>query len=168
MVVCPSLSPFTMMKITTYGGRHLSHIQPFLSLSRVLFRARTFLLFNSLSLSNGKTSCRTVSNLPSGNTFPFGESGAQAPREVTIFYKSTMKASSLGGIWNSMVKAFPLGKRKPTEWKCSNSAEHIISFRLNWGKCHRRDLLLLNSLKMAKRGFLSLEISIDYPNLQSK
>ena len=42
MVVCPSLSPFTMMKITTYGGRHLSHIQPFLSLSRVLFRARTF------------------------------------------------------------------------------------------------------------------------------
>ena len=42
MVVCPSLSPFTMMKITTYGGRHLSHMQPFLSLSRVLFRARTF------------------------------------------------------------------------------------------------------------------------------
>lgn len=42
MVVCPSLSPFTMIKITTYGGRHLSHIQPFLSLSRVLFRARTF------------------------------------------------------------------------------------------------------------------------------
>ena len=42
MVVCPSLSPFTMMKITTYGGRYLSHIQPFLSLSRVLFRARTF------------------------------------------------------------------------------------------------------------------------------
>ena len=63
MVVCPSLSPFTMMKITAYGGRHLSHIQPFLSLSRVLYRARTFLLFNSLSLSNGKTTCRTASNL---------------------------------------------------------------------------------------------------------
>ena len=104
MVVCPSLSPFTMMKITTYGGRHLSHIQPFLRLSRVLFRARTFLLFNSLSLSNGKTSCRTASNLPSGNTFLFGESGAQVPREVTIFYKSPMKASSLGG------KAFPFGE----------------------------------------------------------
>ena len=104
MVVCPSLSPFTMMKITIYGGRHLSHIQPFLSLSRVLFRARTFLLFNSLSLSNGKTSCRTVSNMPGGKAFPFGESGAQVPREVTIFHKSTMKASSLGGIWNSMVK----------------------------------------------------------------
>ena len=103
MVVCPSLSPFTMMKITTYGGRHLSHIQPFLRLSRVLFRARTFLLFNSLSLSNGKTSCRTVSNLPGGKTFLFGESGAQAPREVTVFYKSTMKVSPLGGIWNSMV-----------------------------------------------------------------
>lgn len=42
MVVCPSLSPFTMMKINTYGGRHLSHMQPFWSLSRVLFRARTF------------------------------------------------------------------------------------------------------------------------------
>ena len=83
MVVCPSLSPFTMMKVTTYGGRHLSHIQPFLSLSRVLFRARTFLLFNSLSLSNGKASCRTVSNMPGGKAFPFGESGAQAPREVT-------------------------------------------------------------------------------------
>ena len=104
MVVCPSLSPFTMMKITTYGGRHLSHMQPFLSLSRVLFRARTFLLFNSLSLSNGKTSCRTASNLPSGKAFLFGERGAQAPREVTIFYKSTMKVSPLGGIWNSMVK----------------------------------------------------------------
>ena len=50
-----------------------------------------------------------------GKAFPFGESGAQAPREVTVFYKSTMKASSLGGIWNSMVKAFPLGKRKPAE-----------------------------------------------------
>ena len=104
MVVCPSLSPFTMMKITTYGGRHLSHIQPFLSLSRVLFRARTFLLFNSLSLSNGKTSCRTVSNIPGGKAFPFGESGAQAPREVTVFYKSTMKVSPLGGIWNSTKK----------------------------------------------------------------
>ena len=140
MVVCPSLSPFTMMKITTYGGRHLSHIQPFLSLSRVLFRARTFLLFNSLSLSNGKTTCRTVSNLPGGKAFPFGESGAQAPREVTIFYESAMKVSPLGGIWNSTKKpslsakgsrlnesvptrrnmeqygkAFPLGKRKPAE-----------------------------------------------------
>ena len=84
MVVCPSLSPFTMMKITTYGRRHLSHMQPFLSLSRVLFRARTFLLFNSLSLSNGKTTFRTVSNMPGGNTFPFGESGAQAPREEKL------------------------------------------------------------------------------------
>ena len=110
MVVCPSLSPFTIMKITTYGGRHLSHIQTFLSLSRVLFRARTFLLFNSLSLSNGKTSCRTALNLPDGKTFPFGESGAQAPREVTVFYKSTMKVFQLGGIWNSMVKPSPSAK----------------------------------------------------------
>ena len=36
--------------------------------------------------------------------FPFGESGAQVPREVTIFYKSAMKVSPLGGIWNSMEK----------------------------------------------------------------
>ena len=35
------------------------------------------LLFNSLSLSNGKTTFRTVSNLPSGKAFPFGESGAK-------------------------------------------------------------------------------------------
>ena len=28
-------------------------------------------------------------------------------------------------------------------WKCPRSAEHTISFRLNWGQCHRRDLLLL-------------------------
>mgnify|MGYP004473515407 CR=1 FL=1 len=60
------------MKITTYGGRHLSHIQPFLSLFRVLFRARTFLLFNSLSLSNGKTTCRTASNLQAEILFPSG------------------------------------------------------------------------------------------------
>ena len=98
MVVCPSLSPFTMMKITTYGGRHLSHIQPFLSLSRVLFRARTFCF-------STRYPCRTESHPPltfkyagrkcfplrgewrtsaeRGKAFPFGESGAQAPREVT-------------------------------------------------------------------------------------
>ena len=39
-----------------------------------------------------------------GKAFPFGESGAQSPREVTIFYKSTMKVSPLGG------KAFPFGE----------------------------------------------------------
>ena len=39
-----------------------------------------------------------------GKAFPFGESGEQAPREVTIFYKSTMKVSPLGG------KAFPFGE----------------------------------------------------------
>ncbi len=92
MVVCPSLSPFTMMKITAYGGRHLSHIQSFLSLSRVLFRARTFLLFNSLSLSNGKTTCHTVSNMPGGKAFPFGESGAQAPRMAFPFGESGAQA----------------------------------------------------------------------------
>ena len=47
--------------------------------------------------------------------FPFYESGAQAPREVTVFFESTMKVSPLGGIWNNMAKAFPLGKRKPAE-----------------------------------------------------
>ena len=39
-----------------------------------------------------------------GKAFPFGESGAQAPREVTIFYKSTMKVSPLAE------KAFPFGE----------------------------------------------------------
>ena len=37
-----------------------------------------------------------------GKAFPFGESGAQAPREVSIFYESVMKS-------------FPLGKGKPAE-----------------------------------------------------
>ena len=45
MVVCPSLSPFIMVKIFTSGGRHLSHIQPF-SLIPYLHRARTFLFLN--------------------------------------------------------------------------------------------------------------------------
>ena len=53
-----------------------------------------------------------------GKAFPFGESGAQAPREVTIFHKSTMKVSPLGG------KAFPFGEsgaQVPREEKLSPS-----------------------------------------------
>ena len=138
MVVCPSLSPFTMMKITAYGGRHLSHIQPFLSLSRVLFRARTFLLFNSLSLSNGKTTCRTASNLQAEILFPSGSmarkcrewlspSGrvARKRRERSQFFWIGEESVPTRRNMEQYGKAFPLGKREPAKWKCSNSAEKL-------------------------------------------
>ena len=131
MVVCPSLSPFTMMKITTYGGRHLSHIQPFLRLSRVLFRARTFCFstrypcrterlpapqFQICQAEILSSSGRVARKRRERKSFPLrGEWRASAERGYHFFYKSTMKVSPLGGIWNSMVKAFPLGKRKPAE-----------------------------------------------------
>ena len=92
MVVCPSLSPFTMMKITTYGGRHLSHIQPFLSLSRVLFRARTFLLFGSSGSTEWKGFPPHSFKSPGGNTFPFGEYGSQVPRMAFPFGESGAQA----------------------------------------------------------------------------
>ena len=34
-----------------------------------------------------------------------------------------------------------------------------ISKLLNWGKCRRRDILLSNKFKTAKRGFPNLKIS---------
>ena len=100
MVVCPSLSPFTMMKITTYGGRHLSHMQPFLSLSRVLFRARTFLLFNSLSLSNEKTTAAQFQICRAEKLSHSGRVARKRRERSPFFYKSTMKVFQLGGTYH--------------------------------------------------------------------
>ena len=35
--------------------------------------------------------------------FPFGESGAQAPREVTVFFESTMKVFQLDGSYHKFL-----------------------------------------------------------------
>ena len=100
MVVCPSLSPFTMMKITTDGGRHLSHIQPFLSLSRVLFRARTFCFSTRYPCRTERPSVAQFQICQAEILSSSGRVARKRRERSPFFYKSTMKVFQLGGTYH--------------------------------------------------------------------
>ena len=57
-------------------------------------------------------------------------------------------------------KVSPLGGAMQNKDDENRPCFACISKLLNWGKCRRRNLLLSNKFKTAKRGFLSLEISV--------
>ena len=62
------------------------------------------------------------------------------------------------------VTAFPFGEgggftdgRGLCGGKCSHSADFIMIFRLNWGKCRRRETLLSTENKNGKEGLFQIK-----------